>query len=143
MSTIEDMSNKKLSKQQKIILEFLFRLTKEGFEYKIWGVPWYPSKAVPPEFKYTKSTSASFSRSIRRLEERGLVIRNNQRSGVSLEGHVRESKDIPFETIKRDYNGNVILDDNRRAIVTKARTINLKLTELGIEVSKRLSLGTS
>jgi hypothetical protein len=137
------MSDKKLSKQQKVILEFLYRLTKEGFADKIWGVPWYPSKAVPSDFKYTKSSSASFSRSIRRLEERGLVIRNNDRSGASLEGRVRESKEIPFETIKRDYNGDVILDKNRRAIVTKARTTKLKLTELGVEVAKRLSLEIS
>jgi hypothetical protein len=128
---------KKLSKQQKVILEYLFSL-REG-EDRIWGVPWYPSKAVPPDFDYTKSVSASFSRSIRRLEERGLVIRNNQKSGASLEGRARESKEIPFETVKRNSYGDVILDEKQRAILTKARTINLKLTDLGAEVAKRLS----
>jgi hypothetical protein len=67
---------------------------------QFWGVEWYPSRWLDP---WTPAGSAVVSRTLRRLEQRGLVERKNERSGQST------------------------------------RTTNVRLTDRGREVTKRLT----
>ena len=141
---MSERTTAKLSQQQKVILDYLLKIRKGLDEYRARsdGIPWYPSKAVPENFHYTRSVSASFSRSIQRLEERGLVVRDNHRSGADF-GLRRSDPSQHFQNFKVDYWGDAILEANGEPIPVNARTTRLQLTDLGIEIAKRLSSGKS
>lgn len=102
-------NNKRLSRQQKGILEVIWERTTyieahgNDFEkgmVECWGIPWYPAKG---QEDWTRSDSAIISRALHRLEARGLLERNND------------------------------ITNNRR------RATRVKLTPAGIEVAKRLT----
>ena len=107
-----------LSEQQKDILAWIHSRTTEIQEavepgsyaerqLEIWGVRW--------GVEADAAGRASISRSLRRLERRGLVLRQN-RTG-SPTGEVRRSKDEPHNT-----------------------TTHVKLTEKGRKVVNKLKL---
>jgi hypothetical protein len=61
-------------------------------QVRIWGVPLKWLRGTKRD--RTAADSAAFSRSIRRLEARGLVLRNNSRNGVASgpsQGRARRS----------------------------------------------------
>jgi hypothetical protein len=64
----------KLSRQQKNILTWLLRVT-DGRE-RTEGVLWSLASTLSPHV-YNRSVSASFPRSLARLEKRGLILRKN------------------------------------------------------------------
>ncbi len=74
------MSQAKLSQQQKTILAWICGLGEAGFVNESGCVPLrLVRKCLTPDiegehFPLTRSESASFSRSIRRLEKRGLIM---------------------------------------------------------------------
>lgn len=108
---------RKLSDVQESILLYVYHIDAQ-LTMPWWGVNWQPKKACGLD-EWTRSDAASFSRSVRRLEERGLLFRDNGVSGVpALNGNRRTSIEEPPPT---------------RANV-------LKLTDAGREMAKRLTL---
>ena len=76
---------------------------------------------------HTRAHSAAISRALRRLEKRGLLMRGNESSGGSADGKsFRDSLDEPF--ISPRWVGN------SKDGVSKARTVNIKLTALGYQM---------
>jgi hypothetical protein len=103
----------RLSQLQKVILGIVWDetvrletdLTARGqhrllARVQYWGVEWHPGRYMDD---WTPADRAVFSRSLRRLEQRGLVERKNERTGEST------------------------------------RTTNVRLTDRGREVAKRLT----
>ncbi len=88
-------------------------------QVRIWGVP---LKWLRGTKKYhTAADSAAFSRSIRRLEARGLLLRNSQRSGVASgpsQGRIRRSIEEPIA--RADH---LLLTDQGRLV---AETVKIK-----------------
>jgi hypothetical protein len=74
-----------------------------------WGVWWRIGDSTPAE-------RAAFSRALKRLEERGLVLRQNRVAGAPGSGGLRDS-----------------------AAQLHIRTTNVQLTDMGREVAKRLT----
>jgi DNA-binding MarR family transcriptional regulator len=79
---------RKLSSRQMWLLALLLDLTEtlskeSGHKfYRVWGLPWHPGKwhrwtLEWGHREWTLSDRAAFSRTLRRLEKRGLVIRDN------------------------------------------------------------------
>ena len=96
----------KLSKLQKAILQRLFAYVAqrraEGCRDSGPGLPagllFVPMKWLRLGVHKTKSESAAYSRALRGLEKRGLVIRSNLRSGMHRgprRGAIRTSPDEP------------------------------------------------
>lgn len=113
---------KKLSWQQKRILKYLVEymewIDEYGTEFgrgeaRNWGVPWKPGKWNET---WENTHAASYSRALRRLEKRGLVLRNNDISGRPDTGEARRSMDDPHN-----------------------RTVRVLITDAGWEVGKRLT----
>lgn len=116
-------NDRKLSKLQKWILSYLWEMTTDIEEngndsaktdLRVWGVKWYPSTLHKT---WIASDRVGTSRALRRLEERRLVIRNNDIKGVPGEGGCRMSLDQP----------------------APKRTNYVKLTPEGRETAKRLT----
>lgn len=117
----------KLSSQQKSILmiwEFWMQLEQEledddfdNSDIYRWGLWWWPSKFYEKSGEkpkdWTASDRADFSRSLKRLENRGLIIRNNHKNAP------RASIETP----------------------PPKRTTYVKLTELGRKVATWLMKG--
>jgi len=112
----------RLSRQQQDVLAHLYRLYVDQAPGP-FGVPWRTTG--------TRSGQASLSRALRRLETRGLVLRQNQvvgspdsvavdPDGVSRPGYKRTSRDQRH-----------------------GRTTHVELTAAGIEVAKGLTTGPS
>lgn len=55
------------------------RLYADGRELRCWGVPWQPSRGAG---NWTATDRAVVSRSLRRLEQRGLVLRQNPKQST-------------------------------------------------------------
>ena len=80
----------KLSKLQKSILRRLLNYVRrrraEGLKKSARGLPrgvfLIPMKWLRAKADKTKSESAAFSRALRSLEKRGLVVRSNVRTGI-------------------------------------------------------------
>lgn len=96
---------RKLSKRQKSLLLYLWKYYLELKEHErrpgfpsylkltdIWGIPWRVGGSP--------AAHSAISRSIRRLEERGLVLRQNRASGSPGRGNPRITKDdsIPLRS---------------------------------------------
>ena len=103
----------RLSQLQKVLLEAVWDETcrlettleargEQGLLARVryWGVEWYPSRWLDDSMPADR---AVVSRALRRLEQRGLVERKNQRTGKS------------------------------------GRTTNVRLTNWGLEIAKRLT----
>lgn len=112
------MSTTKLSQYQKRILQWVLEQTEwyetNGNEFlrgevAHWGVSWHDG------VRRTNAENASLSRSLCRLEERGLVQRRNHVSG--------------------DPHGTIGWDGHER----HTRTTHVRLTKVGREVAKRLT----
>ncbi len=115
---------RKLSDLQKFILqtlEYLMQILTEKIEAKDFyntdvrnfGLVWSPAvweKSGEPSKEWTPSKRADFSRSLRRLENRGLVIRNNCKNELQMCQKTSASK----------------------------RTTHVRLTELGRKVARWL-----
>ena len=112
--------------QRRILTELLsyYRRREEAggngaAQVRIWGVP---LKWLQGTKQYcTAADSAAFSRSIRRLEARGLVLRNNSQSGVlsgPSRGRTRRSIDEPIA--RADH---LLLTDMGRQV---AETVKIK-----------------
>ena len=67
---------RRLSPLGEAILKWVYR-EERSWRDDIWGVPWRPSR-VGVE---TRTAQAVVSRAVQRLERRGLLIRQSQRSG--------------------------------------------------------------
>ena len=107
------MPEARLSQLQKVLLEVVWDETRrlettleargeQGLLARVrcWGVEWYPSRWLDGS---TPADRAVVSRALRRLEQRGLVERKNQRTGKP------------------------------------GRTTNVRLTDRGREIAKRLT----
>ncbi len=100
-----------------------------------WGVRWYPSKIWDwsdwPD-GYSRSVAAAVSRAVVRLEKRGLVLRNNNKSG----GTPDPQPALDFWTrkpIMATGMSRISADQT-----PPARCVNLKLTEAGREAARSL-----
>ncbi len=106
-----EKKDQRLSAEQNSILEWLFanipKSTTDAF-----GIRWMPGKWG---LTSTPSSRAAYSRSLKRLEERGLVLRQNQVSGNPYTQMARASKDEPHN-----------------------RTTHVQLTQLGEELAATL-----
>ncbi len=110
-----------LSVQQRSVLLHLYRLKQEQEqEYDghplreyvlLWGVPWHVTG--------TRSEQASVSRTLARLESRGLILRQNVNSGCPDTGCLRKSAPDPHNRT----TGVVVLRD-------------------GVDLAKRLTTDT-
>lgn len=117
-----------LSSLQHCILSYLLDYTEWIEENQLestlfWrrdGVPWQPSKLFKNESgEYTPAMRAAISKSVCRLEERGLVMRQNVMSGVpGLGGKVRKSQEDPAP-IRSDH---LLLTDAGRLTANKSRS---------------------
>lgn len=113
----------KMSWSQRSILCWILEVTEwreqNGNDHnkrrlEFWGVHWQPSRG---QQRWTRSDSAAVSRSLRRLEARGLVIRDNAISGSpSADGSRKSLDELPPK-----------------------RACNVKLTELGRVVAKTVN----
>lgn len=113
-----------ISEQQVHVLQHLYRLQVQqqhsGLCLK-WGVPWHT--------KASRSEQASLSRTLARLEARGLVLRQNQRTGNNA-------------VMKPDPNGTLSSGSVRApgdARVPKSRTTSVLLLPAGIAIVERLT----
>lgn len=80
-----------LSVLQKEVLTFLYRETlvldeRGSNRARYWGVRWRPHAETP-------TAQAALSRAVRRLEQRGLLVRKNERTGGN-----RNGRPIPWRT---------------------------------------------
>lgn len=116
-----DANGRKLSKLQTWILFYLWERTswveKTGNDFanrmlEIGAVRWHPGRF---HAKWTAADRANVSRALQRLEARGLVIRNNDRTGI---GPARTSREQP----------------------APSRATCVKLTPAGRTIAKRLTL---
>jgi hypothetical protein len=98
---------KGLHAEQRAMLMYIYRNTVLGASNTPVGLPWQPSKWGMTS---TPARKASCSRSLKRLEERGLVLRQNWRAGT-----------------------------RRSALEPHDRTTHVVLTEVGKAVSVKLS----
>ncbi len=89
-----ELLEKKLSCQQQEILRYLTAQADyiennypDDYKifYRVWGVPWQPGKLGNA---WNNNDSASISRSLKRLEERGLLLRKNDITGRNRSTHV-------------------------------------------------------
>ena len=104
-----------LSHEQRAVLEWLFDNIPVS-TCPPWGVRWRPGKwGVTND----PSRRAAYSRMLKRLEARGLILRQNQVSGNPLNGEVRTSGTEPHN-----------------------RTTHVFLTDLGVQVASRLTNDT-
>ena len=97
------MTTAKLSQHQRVILMSVYSLDQKlrprytdpsmpaviRAELDVWGVEWWPSTWWP------NVKPASVSRSLRELEARGLLLRQNQHSGSPGQGYARTRADEP------------------------------------------------
>ena len=114
---------KKLSTEQKAILLWLLEQYETGNvdpRHSAWGVPWRTSG--------TASARAVLSRSISRLEARGLVLRNNRSRGT--EGPLRADPSGELTT-----NWGVRPD---KSIPNPKRTTHVSLTTEGLKIAQSL-----
>jgi hypothetical protein len=114
----------KLSKDQRAILLHLYRLHLEAqprIGLAPWGVTWKTSG--------TRSEQASISRSLRRLEARGLILRQNSRSGNNATAYPAPNGAMSFGRARQ-------AGDGRRA---RSRTTDVLLLHEGVEVAERLT----
>lgn len=101
-----------LSDDQQAILEWL--LDNQPLSTRApWGIRWQPGKWG---LINSRSASAAYSRTLKRLEERGLVLRQNRQSGNPLTRCARETSDEPHN-----------------------RTTHVLLTEIGVQVAEWLT----
>jgi hypothetical protein len=70
-------SGYKLSEMQKDVLYCLWWANQVGEEEDFWGVRWLRIRSESP----TRAQSAAYSRAVRRLEQRGILVRRNQYTG--------------------------------------------------------------
>lgn len=128
-----DRAMKKLSVDQVETIIWLYNATKWYLEsgnltefgkisINLWGVPWRPAKENREYgYGFTRGDSAVWSRSLKRLEDRGLLLRINDISGSPDGPAVRQSKEDP----------------------PPRRTTRVKITPLGLEVAEILMERTS
>jgi hypothetical protein len=118
----------KLSRDQRCILEDLLAYYRNHedagdgntAQVRIWGVP---LKWLRGSNQYhTAADSAAFSRSVRRLEARGLVLRNNARNGVLSGPSRRRARRSIDEPISRA--DHLLLTDMGRQV---AETVKINL----------------
>jgi hypothetical protein len=111
----------KLSRFQQAVLKWLLDAREAGVSDRFFGVRWSPGRDHRKAGQaWTAADRASWSRAVRRLELRGLVVRTNQSSGVPGDGpHKGQYRRVASEP----HN----------------RTTHLRLTALGIEAAKRLT----
>jgi hypothetical protein len=107
----------KLSRQQRTILVWLYRVYAElkaaGYaRINTFGIPW----RNPSANGFSRSEQASISRALKRLEQRELVLRQNEVSGCPTTGSCREWNTEPH-----------------------ARSTCVRLLPEGIRVAKRLT----
>jgi len=86
----------KLSLAQKALLLDLLHY------YRTWKSDQVPVRRLRGSVRgWTGAESASFSRTLRRLEQRGLIVRTNQSTGIRtdplLSGRIRTSAGQPFD----------------------------------------------
>lgn len=103
---------KYLSDDQLSILEWLFDNVPTS-NLAPWGIRWQPGKWGLTD---SPSSRAAYSRTLKRLEVKGLVLRQNQTSGSPVTQEARRSSAEPHN-----------------------RTTHVLLTELGVQVSKWLT----
>ena len=104
-----------LSAQQRHVLIYIYTVWTGLSDYgRVWGVRWATSSS--------RSEAASLSRTLRRLEERGLILRQNASQGNNttpgFEGRVR------------------MVGDGRQK---GSRTLSVTMLPAGIEMAKRLT----
>lgn len=109
-----------LSLQQRAILLHLFRIHKRHHQ-GVWGVPWGTSTS--------RTEAASLSRSLRRLEERGLILRQNIYSGNNATPHTAPDGRFVLGRVRG-------VGDQRLA---KSRTTSVTILPAGIELAERLT----
>lgn len=88
-----------------------------------------PYKVAP----HSRSSAASLSRAVRRLEDRGLVQRRNQRTGDRHQEATTEEDAVEL----RRLGWRVQAGPN--PITAHARTTHLRLTEAGAAVAKEIT----
>jgi DNA-binding MarR family transcriptional regulator len=101
-----DKAMSKLSRLQREILKWLLNETEyteaNGNDYARnelchWGVKWNPGRW---HYDWTRSDSASWSRTLQRLEIRGLILRTNQCSRGKRATHIKLTE-VGREVAKR------------------------------------------
>jgi hypothetical protein len=102
----------KLSRAQRVLLRDLLRYS-QGEESILVPVRWLRGSRQG----WSSAESASFSRSLRRLEGRGLIIRTNQSTGIRADaslggGRVRTCLDEPYD----NRTDHIILTDLGRQV---------------------------
>jgi len=97
----------KLSRQQKRLLitslAYWEYIEANGndlakLELEFWGIPWHPAKR---QDNWTRADSVIISRSLRRLEHRGLVERKNNISGSRLRTTMVKFTPLGLEVAKQ------------------------------------------
>jgi len=111
-----------LSRMQTFMLLTLYQWHLARRYDKIWGLPWRTTG--------TRSEQASMSRSLRRLEERGLVLRQNERTG-NIDGRPRLD---PLGVLSTSEWCRRDKDDGR-----VARTDHVQILPAGIALAERLT----
>jgi hypothetical protein len=107
--------NRKLSEDQEWVLLWLVERQKEGYVSRgNWGVPWRGEPGL------SASDRASMSRTLRRLEGRGFVLRQNRTGGCPITRDRREGPESPHN-----------------------RTTHVQITEAGLTLAERLTKETS
>lgn len=109
-----------LSKQQKYVLVHIYKLWIQMMPHH-WGVRWATSSS--------RSGAASMSRTLHRLEERGLILRQNDVSGNNAVKHP-----TPDGTMS---NGKVRQPGDGRQ--KGSRTLSVTMLPAGIELAERLT----
>jgi hypothetical protein len=84
-------------------------------EIKVWGIPWKVREIFG---KWTPSLAASASRALRRLENRGLVLRQNGWGGCPDTGETRKDK-----TDAHDRTTQVLLTEEGREFAERLTKI--------------------
>lgn len=120
-NTYKDNPGRGLSKMQVNIMLVLFEVYNYQVErygkQHVWGIPWIPSNYLD----MTDYKNASVSRALRRLEERGMILRDNDIHGTPDSNRPRTSVSQRPPT----------------------RTTGVHMTNLGVETTKRLTICTS
>jgi hypothetical protein len=121
------IGNRGLSKMQKFMLFTLYQWHLAGRSVEDWGIPWRTTG--------TRSDQASLSRALRRLEERGLVLRQNQHGEGAIDGRPR------LDPIGRLRTSGFCRRDKDDGRVT--RTDHVVLLPAGLALAERLTKGAT